>query len=292
MKMMKNVSKFFSKKKNQAILVVCVLVLIIIVVVLVEVNKNNKKKNNNNQNNNNGNNVNNVKNVNNNNKNNNGNNKNNNNKNKINGVDMNKLCDAMESYKERYVKDDTYDGEYDDYSREKCILTMGNLIKDDSRLNDATKQEYANVMIECLLESNNNQELSDCIDGKMNQIKVGQMAQNDTALDEPEDLINDGNNVNVNNGNNNSITFGGVNNSGNNKQLNKNRIRIGPQRDNLINNGNNNGNNNSIHFETVNHTSHNNENIDQLSKNMYRMEAQRESNNKAINKFLRNHPDN
>jgi hypothetical protein len=142
-------------------------------------------------------------------------------------------------------------------------------------------------MIDCLLESSNNEELLQCLQSKMNQIKVNEMAANDTANDEPEDLINDGNN-----GNNNSITFGGVNNSGNNKQLNKNRIRIGPQRGNLVNNGNNNGNNNSIHFETVNHTSHNNENIDQLSKNMYRMEAQRESNNKAINKFLRNHKDN
>ena len=173
---------------------------------------------------------------------------------------------------------------------------MGDLIKNDSRLNDATKQEYANVMIECLLESNNNQELSDCIDRKMNQIKVSQMAQNDTALDESEDLINNGNNVNVNNGNNDSITFGGVNNRGNNKQLNKNRIRIGPQTGDLVNNGNNNlnnnGNNNSIHFEAVNHTNHNNEDIDQLSKNMYRMEAQREHNNKAVNKFLSNHPDN
>ncbi len=198
----------------------------------------------------------------------------------------------MENFKQRYVKDDTYDGEFDDYSREKCLKNIENTIINDASLNDSTKEVYTKVMIDCLLKSNNNEELLQCLQSKMNQIKVSQMAQNDTALDEDEDLINNGNNVNVNNGNNNSITFGGVNNSGNNKQLNKNRIRIGPQRGNLINNGNNNGNNNSIHFETVNHTSHNNENIDQLSKNMYRMEAQRESNNKAINKFLRNHKDN
>ena len=286
MKMMKNVTKFLSKKKNQAILVVCVLVLIIIVVVLIEVNKNNNNKNNNNQNNNNGNNVNNSNNVNNNNKNNNQNNNNKNN-NKNNGVNVNKICDAMENFKQRYVKDDSYDGEFDDYSREKCLKNIENTIVNDASLNGSTKEVYTKVMIDCLLESSNNEELLQCLQSKMNQIKVNEMATNDTANDEPEDLINDGNN-----GNNNSITFGGVNNSGNNKQLNKNRIRIGPQRGNLVNNGNNNGNNNSIHFETVNHTSHNNENIDQLSKNMYRMEAQRESNNKAINKFLRNHKDN
>ena len=120
---------------------------------------------------------------------------------------------------------------------------MSDLIKNDSRLNDATKQEYANVMIECLLEANNNQELSDCIDAKMNNLKVNKMAANDTALDEDEDLGND-------------------------------------------------SNNNSIHFETVNHTNHNNEDIDQLSKNMYRMEAQRESNNKAVNDYLQHHQHN
>ena len=311
---MKKLSKLLPKKKNQP-LVVVVTILVIIGIVVAVIFTNNKKNNNLKSNNNVENGI-----ISNNmpvNNNAGGNNNLSELENKMNNeiinnmerndtaletdeLNMNntesKLCDSMINFMkrlkenpkdyEKFKKTSFYTPDFDSlyYLNDKalkniCLQEVKNSFPKDIQLSNKDHDDLINTLIYCL-DNSSIDTLEECLKdkviGKMLDIQLRIQGVNSVSNQQKEMMKNMilnelkqkmGNNVKNNMKNNAVVIENNINN----------------------NNNDNNYNNNSIHFKNVNHTNYNNKDIDQVSKNMYRMEAQRESNNNSISDYLRNH---
>lgn len=320
---MKKLSKLLPKKKNQPLVVAVVLLVIIFIIAAVLLSKDMKMRNKRNNNNNNNNSNNNLKMplVNNNNL------PINNilsesevkmNNEVINNMTRNdtaleydddldntesNLCNSAfnfihrlkenpEDY-EKFKKTSFYSPDFDslyylnkDAFRNICLEEVKNSFPKDIQLSNEEHDDLINGLIYCLDNSSIDtleECLKDKIIGKMLDIQLRIQGVNSVSNEEKEKAKNM-----IFDELKKEMSKNVKNNMKNNVVVIENKSLIVENNVNNKNKGNN-YNNNSIHFKRVNHTFHNNDNIDQLSKNMYRMESQRESNNNSINDYLRNH---